>query len=129
MIFPGELSARKMSPLGAIRIRRGFSKPVANCSTLKPGRVCGHHPVRSRRNRSGVVRGLGGIRLRQVGYGDLAANAGMFLGVVGKRVLASQSLLRDSRERTEGAKREDEGCRQVLPIHGVDPPDTQALSV
>ena len=122
MIFPGELSARKMSPLGAIRIRRGFSKPVANCSTLKPGRVWGHTPSGRGAIAAALLADSRGIRLGQVGHRDLAANAGMFLGVVGKGVLAGQSLLRDSRERTEGAKRDGEGCKQVLQVHGVDPP-------
>src|SRR5437588_11121147 len=36
------LSARNMSPLGALRISRGSCRPDAYSSTLKPGGTCGH---------------------------------------------------------------------------------------
>src|ERR1700680_830668 len=39
---PAVLSARKMSPLGAVRNKRGLSRPVAYCSTLKPAGAMGH---------------------------------------------------------------------------------------
>ena len=47
-MLPGSLSATKKSPFGAVRIRRGLSSPVAYCSTLKPGRTCGHAFFRAR---------------------------------------------------------------------------------
>src|SRR6266550_1409714 len=42
LISPAILSARKMSPLGALRISRGSCRPEAYSSTLKPGGTCGH---------------------------------------------------------------------------------------
>src|SRR5215469_5501093 len=41
-IRPGSISARKISPLGAVRSQRGFSKPDANNSTLNPAGATGH---------------------------------------------------------------------------------------
>src|SRR5271170_3381424 len=38
---PPELSAMKISPLGAVKILRGSLKPLANNSTLKPGGATG----------------------------------------------------------------------------------------
>src|SRR6266550_9407079 len=41
LITPALLSATNMSPLGALRISRGSSRPDAYSSTLKPGGTCG----------------------------------------------------------------------------------------
>src|SRR5579864_628967 len=41
-ILPALLSARKMSPLGAVRSSRGLSRAAANCSTLNPAGATGH---------------------------------------------------------------------------------------
>src|SRR5229473_3355814 len=38
---PALLSAIKRSPLGAVRMRRGFERPPRNSSTLKPSGTCG----------------------------------------------------------------------------------------
>src|SRR3569833_3024882 len=40
-ILPGWLSATKRSPLGAVRMRRGLSRPVVYSSTLKPAGALG----------------------------------------------------------------------------------------
>src|SRR4029077_7162679 len=42
LIWPLLLSARKMSPLGAVRINLGLSRPVAYCCTLNPVGAFGH---------------------------------------------------------------------------------------
>ena len=39
---PGSLSARKMSPFGAVRNVRGLSRPAAYISTLNPAGAAGH---------------------------------------------------------------------------------------
>src|ERR1700730_15732400 len=39
---PAVLSSREMSPCGAVRNKRGPSRPVAYCSTLKPAGAMGH---------------------------------------------------------------------------------------
>src|ERR1700733_11158666 len=39
---PGSLSARKISPFGAVRSNRGLSNPPANSSTLYPAGATGH---------------------------------------------------------------------------------------
>src|ERR1700722_20550877 len=44
MIWPLLVSATKKSPLGAVRIRRGLSSPVAYNSTLKPFGASGQTP-------------------------------------------------------------------------------------
>src|SRR5208282_608353 len=43
-IFPLLLSARKTSPLGAVRISLGLSSPVAYCCTLNPAGAFGQAP-------------------------------------------------------------------------------------
>src|SRR5580692_2766507 len=42
LILPLLLSARKKSPLGAVRISRGLSRPVAYCWTENPAGALGH---------------------------------------------------------------------------------------
>src|SRR6267143_295656 len=42
LILPLLLSARKKSPLGAVRINLGLSSPVAYCCTLNPAGAFGH---------------------------------------------------------------------------------------
>src|SRR5580704_10629573 len=42
LIFPLLLSARKTSPLGAVRINLGLSSPVAYCCTVNPAGAFGH---------------------------------------------------------------------------------------
>jgi hypothetical protein len=61
---------------------------------LETGRGLRPHPVRARADRGSVVGRGRGIRLGKVGDGDLAPDAGMFLGVVGKGRLAGQGLRR-----------------------------------
>src|ERR1019366_8450766 len=41
LMSPAWLSAKKTSPLGAVEILRGSSRPVANNSTLNPAGACG----------------------------------------------------------------------------------------
>src|SRR5258708_34471815 len=42
LIWPLLLSARKKSPLGAVRINLGLSSPVAYCCTVNPAGAFGH---------------------------------------------------------------------------------------
>src|SRR6202011_5674488 len=42
LMSPPLVSARKKSPLGAVRMIRGLFRPVAYCSTLKPLGASGH---------------------------------------------------------------------------------------
>src|SRR6185503_2370300 len=42
---PGSLSATKMSPLGAVRSRRGLSRPLAYSDTAYPATVFGRAPA------------------------------------------------------------------------------------
>src|SRR5262249_48942216 len=41
LIWPGRLSARNRSPLGAVRMSLGLSSPEAYSATLNPAGACG----------------------------------------------------------------------------------------
>ncbi len=93
---------------------------------LEPSRCLGPHPVGPGKDRWSVVRRWSGIGLRKVGNGDLAANARMFLGVVGKGRLAGEGLRRGghrgkrdgSQQRARRYAEETEGSGEMGQLHG-----------
>ena len=82
-----------MSPLGAVRMRRGSRKPCAYISTLKPLGAIGHAPSGRGTTLGAVVDRLVRLRLGQIGESDLAAHAGMLLGVVREGGLAGDDVV------------------------------------
>ena len=56
---PALVSATKMSPLGAVRMIRGLSSPVAYCSTLKPAGTLRPCAFRTRHHLGAIAGGSG----------------------------------------------------------------------
>ena len=66
LMSPAVVSARNISPLGALRRIRGLVSPVAYRPTLKPSGALGHAFSGPRHNRRSAHRGFGSVRLGKV---------------------------------------------------------------
>src|ERR1700730_1222419 len=96
LIRPLLLSARKKSPLGAVRINLGLSSPVAYCCTVNPAGAFGHASCGrainrgprfadsvaygAGRSRAVILRIFPGCSKRKSVYGVCGAGASVFTG-------------------------------------------------
>ena len=82
---PASLSARKISPFGAVRRKRGLSRPEAQSSTLKPSSATGHALSGSGYHLGAILRRLCRIRLRQIIHRNLADCARLLVAKIRER--------------------------------------------
>ena len=89
LMSPAVVSARNISPLGALRRIRGLVSPVAYRPTLKPSRRLGPRVFRAGHDRGTAYRGFGSIGLGKVSECNVADGSRLLETVIGKRRLAA----------------------------------------